>query len=205
MDRAEALAALDLLRRVVSQARDDTALQNWGMVWIVSGLTNAAGFALTNVLAWTVEPLRPLPFALLWTIVLGFNLGVIFVVRDRSAGARTFFEGQIWAIWTTFIAAGVLVAVVNAMLGLDVLFIGPVLAILAAVAFASMGAIFTRTFFAFSAVFAATALLMALAPRWQFFLFGAVWGLFQSGAGVQLHREKLRRLRASPAEVPRLV
>ncbi len=205
MDRGEALAALDLLRRVVSQARDDTALQNWGMVWIVSGLTNAAGFALTNVLAWTLEPLQPLPFAVLWSIVLGFNLGVIFVFRERSAGARSFFEGQIWTIWTTFIAAGVLVAVVNQLLGLEVLFIGPVLAILAAVAFASMGAVFTRTFFAFSAVFAVTALAMALAPRWQFFLFGAVWGMFQSGAGLRMHREKLRRLRADPGEVPRLV
>jgi hypothetical protein len=205
MDRGEALAALDLLRRVVSQARDDTALQNWGMVWIVSGLTNATGFALTNVLAWTLEPLRPLPFAVLWTVVLGFNLGVIFAFRDRSAGARTFFEAQIWVIWSSFIAAGVLVALVNQLLGLEVLFIGPVLAILAAVAFASMGAVFTRTFFAFSAVFAVTALVMASLPRWQFFVFGAIWGVFQTGAGVQLHREKLRRLRASPAEVPRLV
>ena len=44
MNREEATQALELLRSVVSQARDDTALQNWGVIWIVHAVTNGAAF-----------------------------------------------------------------------------------------------------------------------------------------------------------------
>ena len=37
MDREQAVEALQLLRRVVGQARDDTTLQNWGVIWMVHG------------------------------------------------------------------------------------------------------------------------------------------------------------------------
>ena len=44
MDRAQAVEALELLRRVVGQARDDTTLQNWGVIWMLHGFTNGLGF-----------------------------------------------------------------------------------------------------------------------------------------------------------------
>jgi hypothetical protein len=58
MNRQEAVEALELLRKVVSQARDDTKLQNWGVIWMVHGVTNGAAFLATNFLMWkgTVTP-----------------------------------------------------------------------------------------------------------------------------------------------------
>src|SRR4051794_3813521 len=50
MDREEAAQALELLSRVVRQARDDTAVQNWGAVWMVHGVTNGLAFAATGAL-----------------------------------------------------------------------------------------------------------------------------------------------------------
>ena len=50
MDREEATRALELLRQVVTQARDDTALQNWGRIWMIHAFTNGGGFVATNLL-----------------------------------------------------------------------------------------------------------------------------------------------------------
>ena len=52
MNREEANQALELIRRVVAQARDDTALQNWGVIWMLHSFVNGAAFAATNWL-WT--------------------------------------------------------------------------------------------------------------------------------------------------------
>ena len=48
MDRQQAAEALQLLKKVVAQARDDTALENWGLVWIMTGLTTGGGFIATH-------------------------------------------------------------------------------------------------------------------------------------------------------------
>lgn len=48
MNRDEAFEALEYLRRVVKETRDDSALQNWGVIWMVHAFTNGAGFALTG-------------------------------------------------------------------------------------------------------------------------------------------------------------
>src|SRR5215831_18837437 len=98
MDRKEAVEALELLRRVVGPARDDTTLQNWGEIWMVHAVTNGAGFILTNVLVWRVyESLWP--YAGLWTVVLTVNMSSIFLLKAQPAGAWTFFEIMIWLIW----------------------------------------------------------------------------------------------------------
>jgi hypothetical protein len=134
MDRREATEALALLRKVVSQARDDTTLQNWGVIWMVHGVTNAAGFAATNVLMWRGYD-RPLPYVILWACVLGFNIPSIFVLKSRTAGARSFIENQIWLIWLSFVAAVTLTAFVNHLSGFEVFTLGPMVAVLSAFAF----------------------------------------------------------------------
>ena len=65
MDRAQAVEALELLRRVVGQARDDTTLQNWGVIWMLHGLTNGLGFVGTNLLMWRGYD-TPWAYVMLW-------------------------------------------------------------------------------------------------------------------------------------------
>src|SRR4051812_34890150 len=112
MDREEATEALALLKRVVSQAKDDTALQNWGLLWVLHGITNCVAFIATNLLL-NHGYRTPLPFAILWILVIGFNLVTIFALKTGTSGVRSFIENQIWVIWTTFIAASALVCILN--------------------------------------------------------------------------------------------
>ena len=201
MDRAEAVEALELLRRVVGQARDDTTLQNWGVIWMVHAFTNAFGFVATNVLLWRGHEAW-WRFASLWTVILAVNVGSIFLLKAHRAGTWTFFEKMIWLIWLTFVGSVALTGVVNVLGGFRVLQLGPMIAVLAAGAFALMGGLMGRRWFVGSALFTATALAMALWPTWQFVVLGLVWGFTQLVAGVVLHRERKRRLAAgAPARL----
>ena len=86
MDRAQAVEALELLRRVVGQARDDTTLQNWGVIWMLHGFTNGLGFVGTNILMWRGYE-TPWPYVMLWGVILPVNMGSIFLLKSR-AGRR---------------------------------------------------------------------------------------------------------------------
>ncbi|MFP2926504.1 hypothetical protein ACLESO_15040 [Pyxidicoccus sp. 3LG] len=197
MNREEANQALDLIRRVVTQARDDSALQNWGLIWMLHAFVNAGGFAATQWL-WTQGHRLPGAYALVWAGVLTFNIVTIFVLkRGETAGTRSFIERQIWAIWTTFIAGMVLVALINWLLGLDRLFMPAVACVLFGTAFSMMGALMGRIWFLVAAAFGLAALGMTQAPDHAFILLGAVWFATQFGGGLALHRARLRRLAAS--------
>ena len=105
-------------------------------------------------------------------------------------------ETQLWSIWTTFIGAVTLVAVLNHLMGLHAFFLGPVIGVLAAAAFATMGSMMGRWWYAGTAVFCATAVAMAAWHDIQFVILGVVWGTAQVGGGVLLHRARRARLRA---------
>jgi hypothetical protein len=196
MNRDEAADALLLLRKVVGRARDDTTLQNWGVIWIVHAFTNWAGFTGTQLLMWEGYNARWV-FVLLWSVVLTINIGSIFLLKSKTAGARTFIETQIWTIWMSFIGGVALTGLVNWLGGFEIFALGPVISILAAIAFAMMGGVMGRGWFGFTAVFALLAPVMALLPHWQFILLGAVWGICQMGGGVHMHRQKRRRQSAA--------
>src|SRR5688572_26627796 len=130
MDRNEALDALALLRRVVSQTRDDTAVQNWGAIWMLHAFTNGAGFVTTQLLLWRGYDTPP-PYLALWGGLVTFNLLSIRVLKQGRSGARSFVETQIWAIWNAFVVASSAAAFLNLWMGLETMFLGPVMAILA--------------------------------------------------------------------------
>lgn len=192
MNREQATQALELLRSVVSQARDDTALQNWGVIWIVHALTNGAAFSTTQILLWRGFQVR-WPFIALWSLTLVVNIGVIFLLKARRAGAKTFIESQIWSIWLTFIGAVMLTAVVNDLLGLKLLVLGPVIAILSAFGFSMMGAIMGRRWYLGSLVFGGSSLVMAALPRFQYLILGGVWCVAQLIGGIWLEADKRKR------------
>ena len=100
-------------------------------------------------------------------------------------------------------AAMVLTAVVNWMMGLRVLFMAPVAAILAAVAFSAMGSLMGRIWYGASALFVVVAVAMAAVPEWKLTVFGIAWGIVQTGGGVMLALQKRRNLARGAA--PHLV
>jgi len=203
VNRQEAAEALALLRKVVGQARDDTTLQNWGVIWMLHAVTNGAGFALTSVLMWQGYE-TPWPYALLWSAILPVNILSIFFLKSRTAGARTFIETQIWVIWLTFIATVILTGLLNHVSGFRVFTLGPILAVLSAFAFSMMGGVMGRRWFWVAGLFALGSVSMAAWPRWQFIILAGLWSGCQFTAGILLHTAKLRRVRSEP-EHPRLV
>lgn len=194
MKKEEAEQALAMIRQVISRTRDDTVLENWGLLWILHGITNCIAFAGTNVLYLRGTTSVPIYFAL-WAVILVVNLALIFFVRKPTGGVVTFVEKQIWSTWMTFVVAAFLVAAVNHLLGQPAFYLGPILAILSAVSFATMGHLMSRIFYWFAGLHAATAIAMSLAPRYQFFLLGAAWAVSLIVPGQKLHRDRLARVR----------
>jgi hypothetical protein len=192
MDREEATRALELLRSVVGQARDDTALQNWGVIWIVHALTNGAAFSTTQILLWKGFQSR-WPFILLWTMVVVCNIGLILLLKARRTGTKTFIENQIWSIWLSFIGAVMLTAVVNDLMGFRLLALGPVIGILSAFGFSMMGAIMGRRWYLGTAIFGLSSLAMAALPKFQYLILGGIWCVAQMIGGVWLELDKRKR------------
>jgi hypothetical protein len=198
MDREEAAGTLELLRKVVAKARDDTAAENWGVIWVVHGVSNAAGFLGTHWLLHTGH-LTPGPYMLLWAAVLGFNFGTMGRFRRKNESSGSFIEKQIWSIWTTFIVAMSLTAVTNYLVGLSVIFMPEMTCVLVAVSFSTMGSMMGGWWYVPALVWAAMALVIALVPRDAFALLGALWLVTQGGGGIFLERARRRKLARSAA------
>jgi len=193
MDREQAVEALQLLRRVVGQARDDTTLQNWGVIWMLHGFTNGLGFIGTNILMWRGYE-SPWPYVMLWAVILPVNMASVFLLKSHEAGAWTFFESMIWLIWTTFIGAALLASVANYLLGFRIERLGLVVAVLSVYGFSMMGGMMGKRWFLGAALFAVVAVAMGALPRWGFILLGASWAIVQFVAGATLHAQRRRRL-----------
>jgi hypothetical protein len=203
MNRDEAIEALELLRTVVGKAREDTAVQNWGLIWMLHAVTNGGGFVATNWLLWQGHR-TPGPYLLLWLPIMAFNLGSIPLLKRRRAGVRSFVETQIWAIWTAFTGAVVVMAYLNYFMGVEKIFLGPAIAVLAAVAFSSMASIVGRAWYGAAALFVAVAVVTSLLPDYQFLILGVAWAATKLAAGTMLERAKRRRL-AEPAPAAEVV
>lgn len=196
MDREEAARALELLRKVAEKARDDTALENWGLIWILSAFTNSTGFAGTHIFFARGET-TPWPFAGLWAVILAVNGLIILKFRRKNAASGSFVEKQIWSLWTILVVALILAALINYLMGLQTLFMPAVASLLVAVVFAAMAPIMGNAWY-FPAVFwAGLSLVMASMPRMQFALLAGAWFVTQGTAGVLLNRQRHRRLSAT--------
>lgn len=195
MDQEEAARALSLLRKVTEKARDDTALENWGMIWILSAFSNSAGFTATHAL-FDRGASSPLPFAGVWAGVLAVNGLIIALFRRKSASSGSFIERQIWSLWTAFVVAMILLALINYIIGLNTLFMPAVASVLAAVIFSAMASIIDRRWYVPAALWGLLSLAMAALPRMQFALLAGAWFVTQGGAGLVLDLQRRRRAAA---------
>lgn len=199
MDREEAEDALAMLRKLASKTRDDTALQNWGLIWMCSAVTNGSGFFATHLLMARGR-FEPLPYVVLWSAVFLFNgLFIIFLKGKSPKGsAPSFIDKQTLAIWNTFVLGMALTALINYLLGIQVmLFMPAVASILAAMTFSIMGSIMGRGWYAPAMLWALMAIVLALLPKAQFAIFAVMWALTQGTGGALLHRAKLQLAKES--------
>lgn len=191
MDRQEAVESLQLIRRVIGQTRDESILQNWGVVWIIHGVLTALTCALTNYLLLERGETRIWLYFGIWSVHSVAVVLTILILKKRG-GAKTFVEKQIWGTWITYLLACYVVAGINEILGESVFHLAPLVAVLAAVSFSWMALTLSPKFFVMAALFVATSLAMA---RWldhQFYILGAAWLVALVGQGSYYVRERAR-------------
>ena len=180
-----------VLSRAFRPTHHAAVLENWGLLWMWHALVLLVLCLVTN---WM--QLRPIesrtPYFLLWTAGLG-TWAVIFWNLRRRAGPVTFVERQIAHIWAASMACSTLLFAVEAMLGLPVLTLSPVLALIAAAVFVVKAGILSGEFYIHAAVLFATCVPMALVPQYGITIFGLVSAATFLAPGWKFHRQRVRR------------
>src|SRR6202043_188302 len=128
----------------------------------------------------------------LWTIGLA-AWGALFWQLRRRGGPVTFVERQIAHAWGAGVAASIGIFSVEVLLGLEVLYLTPVLPVIAGMVFVVMAGTLSGWFYIAAAMSFAAAVPMALlgAPLAPL-LFGLVSGLGFFVPGLRYYRQRLR-------------
>ena len=194
MDREQAEKALDIIRGVIENTREDLIEQNWGLIWMIHAFTNAIGF---SCIGFFVEARQ---FPLFWYLVPLFgvavvNLLIVATLAHRDKGVRSHIEWQIHGIWLTYIVITLGVMGVMALNEVSPILFCPLMALTSAFGFAMTGVVFYRRFFWIAALFVILALansLPAVQP-FQWYLLAAGWWIAMFVPGFVMFQEKKRR------------
>ncbi len=197
MKREEAERALEIVRTVIRQTRDDLVERNWGAIWMVHAFTN--GVAIASIGPAVEARGLPLPwyFAPLAAVAV-VNALVIRLLGRRDQGVRSYLEYQLHGVWITFIVFSLGAGAVLWLAGAPATLFCPIFALLSGVGFALMGVIFHVRFVAYAVLFLAVAVSARWVGSWQWGLLGAVWWAASFVPGAYMHRELVRR-RSGPA------
>lgn len=194
MDRQQAEQALDIIRGVIENTREDLIEQNWGLIWLIHAFTNAIAFAC---IGWLVES-RSL--SLFWylvplLVVAIVNGLIVASLADRDKGVRSHVEWQIHGIWVTFILVTLVGALVLYLNQLPPTFFCPFIAMTSAFGFAMTAVVFYRRFFAVAALFLVLAVVVSFAAiqSVQWYLLAAAWWVAMFIPGWVMFQEKKRR------------
>lgn len=153
----------DVLSRAFRETHHAQVLENWGLLWMWHAVALLGLCVVTNGLQlWGV--ISRWPYLLLWTAGLGVWAAIFWTLR-RRAGPVTFVERQIAHAWAGSMVCSTLLYAVEALLGLPVLTLSPVLGLVSGMIFLMKAAVLSGAFYAQAAALFATALLMALLPR----------------------------------------
>lgn len=183
-----------ILSRAFRPTHHAAVLRHWGLLWMWHALVLLVLSLVTNGMqVWGVT--RRWPYALLWTVGLG-TWAVIFWNLRRRAGPVTFVERQIAHVWAASMACSTMLYAIEAILGLPVLTLSPVLALIAGAVFVAKAGILTGEFYIHAAVLFATSIAMAVFPSIGLTLFGLVSAGTFFVPGWKFHRQEGRRIAA---------
>ncbi len=153
----------DVISRAFRETHHAQVLENWGLLWMWHAVALLGLCLVTNALQlWGVT--SRWPFLLLWTAGLGVWAAIFWTLR-RRAGPVTFVERQIAHAWAGSMACSTLLYLVEALLGLPVLTLSPVLGLVSGMIFLQKAAVLSGAFYAQAFALFAVAPLMALWPR----------------------------------------
>jgi serine/threonine-protein kinase len=186
-----------VLSRAFRETHHAAILENWGLLWMWHALVLLVLCLVTNGMQlWNVT--TRWPYFLLWTAGLGTWAFIFWNLRRRD-GPVTFVERQIAHVWAASMGCSTMLFAVEAVLGLPVLTLSPVLPLIAAAVFVVKAGILSGMFYIHAAVLFATAIPMALCQRagWNYGL--TIFGFVAAGTffapGVKFYRQRVRARR----------
>lgn len=188
--RSGALA--DVVTRLLGATHHAPVLENWGLLWMWHSVVLLALCLVTNVMHWRGVD-RAAPYLMLWIIGIGVWAGIFWTLR-RRAGPVTLVERQIAHVWGASIITNAMLYLIEAMLGLPVLTLSPVLGLTGGAVFLVKAAILSGEFYVYAAAQFALAIVMARFPSVGITLFGVVSGLSFFLPGWKYWRQQQRKL-----------
>ncbi len=181
----------DVLSRAFRPTHHAGILRNWGVLWMWHSLVLLVLCLTTNYMQYC-EITSRLPYVGLWTIGLG-TWGLAFWSLRHRAGPVTFVERQIAHLWAASMASSSMLFLIEALMGLPVLSLSPVLALFAASVFVGKAGVLSGEFYLQAIVMFLCAIPMALFPEIGLTIFGLVSALTFFIPGWKFHRELTAR------------
>jgi serine/threonine-protein kinase len=185
-----------VLSRAFRETHHAAVLENWGLLWMWHSLALVVLCVVTNAFEWFGVANR-WPYVALWTVGLGWWAFIFWSLRRRG-GPVSFVERQIAHVWAGSMAASCLLYAVEALLGMPVLALSPVLGLIAGMVFLVKAGILSGVFYIQAVVLFGTALVMAIIrqsdwPDFSISLFGIVSGASFFVPGLKYRRQLGRR------------
>jgi eukaryotic-like serine/threonine-protein kinase len=184
-----------VLTRAFRETHHAGVLENWGVLWMWHSLVLVVLCVVTNYIQWQGITSR-LPYVALWTIGLGIWAVIFWNLRRRS-GPITFVERQVAHIWAGSVICSTLLFGIEALLGLPVLTLSPVLGLVSGMVFLVKAGILSGAFYVQAAALFATACVMALwpatgLPNISISIFGIVSAACFFVPGLKYYRQRRR-------------
>jgi hypothetical protein len=190
-----------VVARLFRETHHATVLENWGVLWMWHAALLVVLCGVTNWLhlrraAWPVFN-QPWPYVLLWGGGLAVWAPIFWALRRRS-GPVTAVERHIAHVWAGSIVAVIGLFVVEALLGLPVLKLSPVLGLISGMVFVVKAGILAGAFYVNAAALFLCGATMAVLDRagfpYSLTLFGVVAGATFFVPGWKYFRQSRRRL-----------
>ncbi len=188
-----------IVSRALRETHHAVVLENWGLLWMWHGLVLIVLCGATNGLSLSGVRSR-WPYLSLWVLGLGLWAAIFWGLRRRS-GPITFVERQIAHVWAGSMIVSTLLYALEALLGLEVLQLSPVLGAVAGMVFLIKAGILSGSFYVQAGLMFLTALATAAIrttelPDIGIGLFGVVCAGCFFFPGLKYYRQKLRSDRA---------
>ena len=184
--------AMQVVANLFRETHHAEILENWGVIWMWHSLVLLIASLATHTL-WMLGDQNRIHYWLMWTLGLGAWAVVFWFVRRRM-GPVTFVERQIAHVWAAAMCCVAFLFPLEAVLGLPVLSLAPLLAVVAGMVFVIKAGILSGSFYIQAGVMFAAAIKMAWHPRYAMVLFGFAAAVCFFFAGWKYHRKRQRTL-----------
>lgn len=193
----------DVVVRVFRETHHATLLENWGVLWMWHAAVLLVMCLITNWFQlkqadWSFMS-DHWPYVALWGGGLAIWAPIFWAVRHR-AGPVTAVERQIAHAWGASIIAVILLFAVEAMVGMPVLLLSPVLGIISGMVFVVKAGILAGSFYFHAAALFAVSIAMAYTQHhdWPYGI--SLFGLVSAATFFLPGWKYYRQSQLSPSE-----